>query len=271
MEPQVELMGGIIGVESEEGKGSKFTFTLPLELDSVSEEGDKPPTISTDNSMDIGDGNSPLTENQQKRVLVVDRHEMTKEALCDQIRAWGLDAIACDSVEEAMVILKESYATRLPFQVAIIERSVVELFGHEMRKVSTEVPEIKALQLVMLGRVGQSLPSQRMLAELGCCSSFSRPPRQAYLRDALSVAFSGGEKFIRMKPDFTLDMMRTAPKNLRYSSVSPSCGLLSAPSRSKKSMELQLDGAIAGSSPPSQSTLEDTLGRSPKILIVVRP
>lgn len=144
---------------------------------------------------------------------------------------------------------------------------MVEHFGHEMRKTSTELPEIKTLQLVMLGRVGQSLPSQRALAELGCCSSFSRPPRQAYLRDALSVAFSGGEKFIRMKPDFTLDMMRTAPKNLRYSSLSNSCGLLSAPSRSKKSKEQQFD--VAGS-PPSQIPMEETLARSPKILIVVR-
>lgn len=263
----VELMGGTIGVESEEGKGSKFTFTLPLELDSSSEEGDTPPTIpgeSTATSKDTSDGNAAASHPEpqlQKRVLVVDRHEMTKEALCDQIRAWRLDATACNNVDEAITILKQACAFGRPFQVAIIERSVVELFGHEMRK----VPEISSLQLVLLGRVGQSLPSQRMLAELGCCSSFSRPPRQAYLRDALSVAFSGGEKFIRMKPDFTLDMMRTAPKNLRQSSLSNTCGLLSAPSRSRKILEQE--SFVAGS-PPSQSSLEDTLARRPRILIV---
>ena len=136
-----------------------------------------------------------------------------------------------------------------------------------MRKASAEIPEIRTLKLVMLGRVGQSLPSQRTLAELGCCSCFSRPPRQAYLRDALSVALSGGEKITRMKPDFTMDIMRTAPKNLRYSSLSNTCGLLSAPSRSKKNIEQQLD--VTGS-PLSQTSVKETLARSPKILIVVR-
>lgn len=273
-------MGGTIGVESEEGKGSKFTFTLPLELDASSEEGDKPPTISTLSSTTTTTTISSssistcpttmknLTIPSPHRVLVVDRHEMTKEALCDQIRAWGLDAHCCNNVEEAIPILQHACASNLPFQVAIVERAVVEFFSHEMQRLATsEMPEMKALQVVLLGRVGNSPPSQRMLAELGCCSSFSRPPRQAYLRDALSVAFSGGEKFIRMKPDLTLDMMRTAPKNLRYSSVSHTCGLLSTPAgRRSKSVEME---TVVGS-PVSEGEFGGVLARSPKILIVVR-
>lgn len=89
--------------------------------------------------------------------------------------------------------------------VAIVDRSLVEHFGYELQKASSAIPSFKGPQLVMLGHVGQSLPSQPVLAELGCCACFSRPPRQAYLRDALSVALSGGSKLIRMKPDFTLD------------------------------------------------------------------
>lgn len=121
-------MGGTIGVESEEFKGSKFTFTIPLEMDASAEEGDKPPAMCSselatqadsgamsDTSDDNMTSSVSPTEAKKRRVLVVDRHEMTKQVLCDQIRAWRMDSLPCSSGRDAIGILRNSFLTGAPF------------------------------------------------------------------------------------------------------------------------------------------------------------
>jgi hypothetical protein len=114
-------MGGSIGVESTEGIGSKFTFIIPLELDPSAEQGHTAPTNDLCNeeaheeephSVAKADRLPKFAE--QRRVLVVDHHEMTKEVVCEQIRAWGMESQACNNVSEAVTILKQSTHVNQP-------------------------------------------------------------------------------------------------------------------------------------------------------------
>ena len=150
-------MGGTIGVESEEFKGSKFTFTIPLELDASAEEGDKPPVMCnselatqadsgamSDTSDDNMTSSVLPTEAKRRRVLVVDRHEMTKQVLCDQIRAWRMDSLPCSSGRDAIGILRNSFLTGAPFH-GMLE------FNHNLRYDSQVTPASPNSYVLSLG------------------------------------------------------------------------------------------------------------------------
>ncbi|TWI52505.1 putative ATPase [Pseudomonas duriflava] len=80
----IELMKGHIGVQSEPGQGSCFTFDLTL------------PVIE---SVDEGHGARVATG---LRVLVVDDHPHVREVLVRQLTALGIEAVAVDNGAEAV-------------------------------------------------------------------------------------------------------------------------------------------------------------------------
>jgi hypothetical protein len=89
-----------------------------------------------------------------------------------------------------------------------------------MEQARAELPASKGPQLIMLGHVGQSLPSQPVLAELGCCACFNRPTRQAYLRNALAVALAGIPTTLAL-PHCTLNTGKL--QNLHFGPFSNPC------------------------------------------------
>jgi two-component system, sensor histidine kinase and response regulator len=86
----VSLMGGILSVESTIGKGSRFHFTIPL---NVAETLDSTPFIANLENL---------------RVLVVDDNEALLGVLSQILTSWRMIPICVESGEEALVELERS-------------------------------------------------------------------------------------------------------------------------------------------------------------------
>ncbi len=72
-----ELMGGQIGVESVEGQGSEFWFTVRMGLQSGNALGARGRALTPTNL-------------EGMRVLVVDDNATSREILCKQLATWGM-------------------------------------------------------------------------------------------------------------------------------------------------------------------------------------
>ena len=133
----VELMGGTMWVESEEGKGSTFHVGL------VAEEAEVPARLSR------YDG---LAQLAGKRILVVDDNATNREIVIRQARGWGMEPVAVEGPLEALALIMAG--ERL--DIAVLDMMMPAMDGlalaREIRKHRGE-DELPLLLLTSLGRL----------------------------------------------------------------------------------------------------------------------
>ncbi len=160
-----ELMGGEIWLESEEGQGSKFHFTI---------RGD-----AADQPYDTVTGLGSAL--RRKKLLVVEDHESSRKSLRQMVIPWGMDAeFAVDSAS----LLTRLSQTPLP-DLVLLDR---ELPGVEMEKLLAKIralPAGKSLPLALLS-TQRLRSSDTVMQELGITQSVSKPARRSSLFEALT-------------------------------------------------------------------------------------
>ena len=134
-EKLVQLMGGKIWVESEEGKGTKFHFTMVLNSAET-----KPPESPVPNLVrDLG--------LRDRYCLVIEQSAIVREHLCRDIGAVGLLGNAVGDFNEARNLLRLHH-----YSVVIVDTSVPQ-FGEFINELHESAPGIRVVVTSHLGTV----------------------------------------------------------------------------------------------------------------------
>lgn len=129
----VELMGGSIQVESEEGKGSLFRFSL---LSRISQQVKQPVEYE------------PGGDTEGKLVLVVDDNQMNRIILEKQLEQWHLQPTLASSGQQALEILRQG----TPFDLVITDRQMPQMDGLELAgTIRALFPDLPIMLLSSIG------------------------------------------------------------------------------------------------------------------------
>ncbi len=137
----VELMGGTISVESEQGSGSTFRITLPVTAAEVPSQ------------IHFQDGLPQLTG---KRILVVDDNATNREIVSRHARSWGMEPVAVELPSEALALVEAGE----PFDVAVLDMMMPEMDGLALAGQIRSRRSEQALPLVLLTSLGRLQKAQ---------------------------------------------------------------------------------------------------------------
>jgi two-component system, sensor histidine kinase and response regulator len=199
----VSLMGGKVGVESEEGAGSRFWFTADFGVART--------VIPTQ---------KVLTPAQLagKRALAVDDNATNLRILAGQLKLCGVHAQFSNSAGEATQLLHRAAAAGKPFDFVLLDYDMPDINGEQLGRQIVADPSLKDSRLVLLTSSGQAADGRRF-AELGFAGYLLKPVSQRDLTDCLLLVmgFKAEEWHARTQPIVTRHeiMMNQANRRCR--------------------------------------------------------
>jgi signal transduction histidine kinase/DNA-binding response OmpR family regulator len=168
-----ELMGGEVGVESEEGAGSTFWFTAILERRPEVEEPDARLPVDV----------------RGRRVLVVDDNATNRRILQAQLSSWGCRGLDAGSGDEALALLEGAAAAGDPFALALVDMQMPGMDGEALARAVRAQSRLAGVRLVLLTSAGMRGDAARSQAA-GFDAYLVKPVRQSMLHDCLVALLS---------------------------------------------------------------------------------
>ena len=169
----VDMMGGTISVNSEEGKGSEFIVTIPCRLSNKAIEIESMPEL------------------QGLRALVVDDDTDSCLSVCSMLRKLGMRPDWTSSGREAAIRSKEAKEQEDAFRCYIIDWQMPDMNGVEVTRRIRKIAGEDASIIILTAYDWSDI--EKEATEAGVTAFCSKPVFLSELRDVLSAPFRGGD------------------------------------------------------------------------------
>jgi PAS domain S-box-containing protein len=163
----VELMGGSIGVDSQQGHGSTFWWNATF--------GKQP----------APQGQPPPRKNLAGiRCLIVDDNETNRKIVHHYIVSWGLRNGSAENGKSALALLHQAVEDGDPYDLAILDMQMPEMDGMQLAAAIKADPVLTHTRLILLTSMGHR--KSGALREAGFSAGLSKPVRQSQLFDCIA-------------------------------------------------------------------------------------
>ncbi len=160
----VEMMGGQIGFESEEGRGSTFRFTA------VFEKQETVPAAPANHLNDL----------RGVKVLVLDDRESNRQVVSTWLASWGCRMAEAAGSASAFTVLRQAAVDGDPFALTLVNKESRAEDGEETARLIAADPQLAGTAIILMTPFGTHASSR--------FTSISKPLMEARLCEVITGA-----------------------------------------------------------------------------------
>jgi PAS domain S-box-containing protein len=188
-----ELMDGSIGVESTQGVGSEFWFTVRLQC--------QPETSATEMHTQVS--------LQGIRALVVDDNATNREILRARLASWGMRVSEAVDGLAGLQALETAQGEKDPFRIALLDMQMPGMDGAALGQAIKNDKNLSTTLTVLVSSIGKR-GDARQFESLGFAGYLNKPLHHIDLLNVLTRVLAGGKGAADSQPIITRHSAREA-------------------------------------------------------------